>query len=54
MFVDENFIMKMNDTQQAVGLIHKYMANNFLGNHKSEKYKVRIAKMIETFKKLGC
>ena len=38
MSLKKNSIMKMNDTEQAAWLSYKYIAENFLGDHKSEKY----------------
>jgi len=44
----------MNRIEKAAWLSFKAVAQNFLGNTKSPKYKEIVAKMVKDFQKLGC
>lgn len=54
MFRDTTFSSKMNRIEKAAWLSFKAVAQNFLGNTKSPKYKEIVAKMVKDFEKLGC
>lgn len=54
LFRDEKFVTKMTSTQKAAWLSFKDVAQNFLGNHKSENYKTLVNKLLKNYQKLGC
>ena len=54
MLRDDNFVTKMNEDERAAWLSFKGVTENFLGNHKSQDYRQKVAEMMENYKKLGC
>lgn len=54
LFNDEKFITKMTEHQKAAWLSFKKVAQNFLGNQKSEDYQNLVEEMLENYNRLGC
>ena len=54
MFRDENFTTTMTDTEKAAWLSFRNVAENFLGNYRSQEYEDIIADLIRNFQQLGC
>lgn len=54
LFRDTAFVGTMNKLEKAAWLSFKAVAQQFLGNTKSPKYKQIVDKMVKDFQKLGC
>ena len=54
MLKDDNFPTAMTAIQKAAWISFKKVIENFLGNHRSDDYKILISTMIRNFAKMGC
>ena len=50
---DENFVNTMTKDQISAWVIFKEVVGNFLGNNKTQNYKVLVGKLVKSYEKLG-
>ena len=53
-FRDPNFIPIMNKTEKLLWLSFQSIAENFLGNHKSQEYEQIVSYLFDNCERLGC
>ena len=54
MFKDTIFSSTMNEVERTAWLSFQAVAENFLGNRKTPRYKEIVSEMLKSFQKLGC
>ena len=54
LFADQYFVTRMNDTEKKAWISFKAVAQNFLGNQKSDQYQILVNELLENYQELGC
>ncbi|XP_058790044.1 uncharacterized protein LOC131663585 [Phymastichus coffea] len=54
LFADQYFVTRMNETEKKAWISFKAVAQNFLGNQKSDQSQILVNKLLENYQKLGC